>query len=96
QNGSYFRVRNIQVGYTLPVAFTNRWGIKKLRVYANAQNAFTFTKYKGFNPEVVTAPRTVPTSKTVGVSSFDPTSMGIDTQVYPVAATFNFGINLTL
>ncbi|HEY4150674.1 MAG TPA: TonB-dependent receptor [Chitinophagaceae bacterium] len=96
QNGSYFRVRNMQLGYTLPSALTNRWGLKKLRVYANAQNAFTFTRYRGFNPEVVTAPRTVPTSTTVGVSSTNPINMGIDTQVYPVAATFNFGINLTL
>lgn len=96
QSGSYFRIRNMQLGYTLPSDLVNKWGIKKLRVYVNAQNAFTFTGYKGFNPEVVTAPRTVPTSTTVGVSSTNPLNMGIDTNVYPVAATFNFGVNLTL
>jgi len=96
QSGSYFRVRNMQLGYTLPGTLINKWGLKKLRVYINAQNAFTFTHYKGFNPEVVTASAAPPQSNTIGTAVSNPVYMGIDTNVYPVGATYNFGINLTL
>ena len=83
ESGSYFRVRNMQLGYTLPNNMLGRYGIKKLRVFANAQNAFNFFKYKGFSPEVGTTP------------GAKPTSTGIDTNVYPLYATYNFGLNLT-
>ncbi len=79
ENGSYFRVRNMQLGYTLPTDLVKRWGIDRLRVYANAQNAFNFFQYSGFSPEV----------------GGKPTNAGIDTNVYPLYATYNFGINLT-
>lgn len=84
QSGSYFRVRNIQLGYTLPSDIANRWRMKRLRIYANAQNAFNFFKYKGFSPEVGR------------VAGQNPTNTGIDTNVYPLSATYNFGVNLTL
>lgn len=79
EDGSYFRVRNIQLGYTLSSSLTSRWSIKQVRVYANAQNAFNFFKYKGFSPEI----------------GGSPTSAGIDTDVYPLYATYNFGVNVT-
>jgi len=84
QSGSYFRVRNMQLGYTLPSAVGNNWGIKRLRIYVNAQNAFNFFKYKGFSPEVGRIP------------GQNPTNTGIDVNVYPLSATYNFGVNLTL
>jgi hypothetical protein len=79
ESGSYFRVRNLQLGYTLSSSMTDRWGIRKLRVYANAQNALNFFKYRGFSPEV----------------GGTPTNAGIDANVYPLSATYNFGVNLT-
>lgn len=79
EDGSYFRVRNMQLGYTLPASLTDRWKVKKLRVYLNAQNAFNFFKYRGFTPEI-------------GGSAIN---QGIDTNVYPLYATYNFGVNLT-
>lgn len=51
QNASYLRIKNIQLGYTLPGNFTGKAGIQSLRVYVNAQNAFTFTKFQGLDPE---------------------------------------------
>jgi TonB-linked SusC/RagA family outer membrane protein len=78
-NGSYFRVRNAQLGYTIPAAMTDRWKISKLRVYVNAQNALNFFSYKGFTPEV----------------GGTPTRAGIDNSVYPLYATYNFGVNVT-
>ena len=79
EDGSYLRVRNLQLGYTLPHKMIDRWRLNKLRVYANAQNPFNFFKYKGFSPEVAGSP----------------TNAGIDINVYPLYATYNFGINLT-
>lgn len=79
ESGSYFRVRNAQLGYTLSDNITSRWKIKKLRVYVNAQNAINIFAYKGFSPEI----------------GGGTTDSGIDTNVYPLYATYNFGVNLT-
>lgn len=79
EDGSYFRIRNMQLGYTLPEFITNRWKIKKMRAYVNAQNAFNFFKYRGFSPEI----------------GGPPTNAGIDTNVYPLYATYNFGVNVS-
>jgi len=53
-------------------------------VYLNAQNPLTVFKYKGFSPEIVNT-----------ASGQNPTNAGIDTNVYPLYATYTFGINLT-
>ncbi|MBE9466549.1 SusC/RagA family TonB-linked outer membrane protein [Dyadobacter subterraneus] len=82
QSGSYFRVRNAQLGFTLPTKITDRLKLKKLRVYANAQNALNFFKYKGLSPEV-------------RATDNKPTTAGIDANVYPLSATYNFGLNIT-
>jgi TonB-linked SusC/RagA family outer membrane protein len=79
QDGSYLRIRNLQLGYTLPLELTNKWKLNRLRIYANAQNAFNFFKYKGFSPEV----------------GGGPTRAGVDASVYPLYATYNVGVNLT-
>jgi TonB-linked SusC/RagA family outer membrane protein len=82
QNGSYFRVRNAQLGYTFPDSFNEKLKIRKLRLYANAQNPLNFFKYKGLSPEV-------------RANENKPTQAGIDANVYPLSATYNFGINVT-
>ncbi|MBS1564771.1 MAG: SusC/RagA family TonB-linked outer membrane protein, partial [Bacteroidetes bacterium] len=85
QSGSYFRVRTIQLGYSLPAAMLSRWKLQKVRIFLNAQNAFTFFKYKGFNPEVLMTARpattstTISTNTTIGVPQGSPTNAGIDT-----------------
>lgn len=52
EDGSYLRIKNVSLGYTLPASFTNKAKIQSARVYLSAQNVHTFTKYTGFDPEV--------------------------------------------
>ncbi|WDF57378.1 SusC/RagA family TonB-linked outer membrane protein [Mucilaginibacter sp. KACC 22063] len=54
ENASYLRVKNIELGYTLSPKAIKKIGLSSLRIYANVQNAFTFTKFKGFDPEQTT------------------------------------------
>lgn len=53
-NGAYFRLKTLQVGYTLPQQIISHIGIQKLRVFASASNLFTITSYNGFDPEIST------------------------------------------
>jgi len=80
QDGSYLRLKNISLGYTLPRNITKKVNIERFRVYVRAENLFTWTKYWGFDPEI-------------GTSS---TSMGVDYGVYPQARIFTVGCNLSL
>ena len=79
ESGAYFRVRNAQLGYTINPDVTGRWKISRIRVYANAQNPFNFFSYRGINPEL----------------GGTPIDAGIDNNVYPLFATYNFGLNVT-
>ncbi len=80
ESGSYFRVRNLQLGYVIPKTFLSRWKVSRVRIYANAQNMINIFGYKGFSPEVY------------GSSVL---TTGVDANVYPLYATYNFGVNLT-
>ena len=80
QDGSYVRLKNIALGYTLPRNLTRRINVERFRVYVRAENLITWTKYWGFDPEI-------------GTSS---TSMGVDYGVYPQARIFTIGFNLSL
>lgn len=51
EDGSYLKIKNISLGYTLPQQLTNRAGINRLRIYVSGQNLFTFTKFTGLDPE---------------------------------------------
>ncbi len=52
EDGSYVRVKNISIGYNLPKELYTKYGISNIKIYTNAQNLLTFTKYKGYDPEV--------------------------------------------
>ncbi|WFB63108.1 TonB-dependent receptor [Sphingobacterium sp. WM] len=52
QNKAYMRIKNIQLGYTFPNALTQKIAVQNLRVFGSMENFWTFTKYKGFDPEV--------------------------------------------
>ncbi len=80
EDGSYFRIRNIQVGYNLPKSIANSLSVKKLRLYLSAQNPWTSFKYNGFSPEILNKDRI---------------QMGIDNNIYPISAIYTFGMNLT-
>ena len=83
EDASFLRARNVQFGYTLPQKVTKKVFIQRLRVYAQAENLFTLTKYQGCDPEV-----------TGGNSAYG-TEVGIDRGVYPQSRTFSVGLNLT-
>ena len=52
EDGSYLRLKNLQIGYTFPLKWTQKFHCTRLRVYATATNLFTITKYSGYDPEV--------------------------------------------
>ncbi|EGK02507.1 SusC/RagA family TonB-linked outer membrane protein [Dysgonomonas gadei] len=52
KNGAYCRLKNIQLGYTIPASITRKASIDRLRIYVAAENLLTFTKYDGFDPEI--------------------------------------------
>ena len=79
ENGGYVRLRTAQLGYTLPSVITQKINITKVRVFANAQNPLNLFKYKGFSPEI----------------GGNPTTAGVDVNVYPLYATYTLGLNVT-
>jgi TonB-dependent starch-binding outer membrane protein SusC len=52
KDGDFFRLRTLQLGYTLPAALISKAGLEKVRVYIMSENLITFTKYNGYNPEI--------------------------------------------
>ncbi|WP_210462955.1 MULTISPECIES: SusC/RagA family TonB-linked outer membrane protein [Rufibacter] len=78
-DGSYARVRQLQLGYTLPNAVTERFKMRNARVYVSLDNYFTFTDYPGLDPEA---------------GSNNANSLGIDRGTYPVPRLAMFGLNL--
>ena len=84
EDASYLKIRNIQLGYTLPVPQVTKDA--KLHLYLSLQNFFTFTSYRGYDPEA-------------NRSGSDETSalyQGIDNGTYPAAKTVVLGVNITL
>jgi len=79
EDGSFFRIRNVQLGYTFESSALKKIGLTSLRLYANAQNLKTWAKNSGYTPEI-------------GGSAL---SFGIDSGSYPMPAVYTFGINLT-
>ena len=79
-DGSYLRLKNIELGYTIPEYLTKKAFISRLRLYVAAENLLTFTKYWGFDPEI---------------SSGSDKSNGVDFGVYPQPRTLRVGCNVT-
>ncbi len=81
ENGSYLRLRNIQLGYKLPQNAISKIKLTGCRFYVNAQNLFTITSYSGWTPELKVN---------------DPLKQGVDDgTVYPLPSTVTFGVNLS-
>lgn len=81
EDGSYLRLKNLQVAYNLPKEWLKKVRISKMKVYVTGQNLLTFTKYSGFDPEI----------GSVGGSL----EIGIDRGFYPQARTIMGGLSLT-
>jgi len=82
ENGSYLKLKNFTIGYTLPAGLLKRFSLSRLRVYISSQNLFTVTKYSGLDPEI-------------GIQGSNPTQNGVDNGTYPSSRFFTFGLNVT-
>lgn len=81
EKGDYFRLNNLQVGYTIPQNWCDKVGIKKCRIYAGGKRLFTITNYSGYDP---------------GMSGGETTQRGVDYALYPLSRTWVFGLQLSL
>lgn len=84
EDGSYLRIQNVVLGYTLPARITSELHIKRLRVYGQVQNLYTFTKFKGYDPAVA-----------AGSQTQNALVSGMDYGQYPSSRIYTFGINLS-
>ena len=80
EDGSFIRVRNIILGYSLNEKLLDKIGVENFRFYVNAQNPITWTRYSGFDPET---------------GSSNPFNGGLDRGNYPVTANYSAGISIT-
>ncbi|PHN08626.1 SusC/RagA family TonB-linked outer membrane protein [Flavilitoribacter nigricans] len=80
EDGSYLRIKNLQLGYTFPKSWISRAGMSALRIYGSITNLYTFTNYQGYDPNI---------------SSGSPLASGIDIGYYPQARNFIGGIKVT-
>jgi TonB-linked SusC/RagA family outer membrane protein len=91
QSGSYLRCTNLTLGYTLPGFLQNTLGLTKARVFASVVNAFTITKYKGYNPDVDYNYSGAASNNTQPANL----APGIDYGTYPLVRSYNLGVNVT-
>lgn len=82
EDGSFLRLKNLTVGYTLPEAWTRKFFVQKLRVYFSAQNLFVVTGYSGYDPEV-------------SMRATNPMTPSLDWGAYPKSKVFTCGLDLT-
>jgi len=82
EDGSFLKLKNVSIGYTLPASLLNRFSISRVRIYVSSQNLFTITKYTGLDPEI-------------GIQGGNATQNGVDNGTYPSSRYFTFGLNLT-
>jgi TonB-linked SusC/RagA family outer membrane protein len=82
EDGSYIRLKNINLTYTLPRSLTDRWHLSTIRAFVSATNLITITKYTGYDPEV---------------SSYNANDaqIGVDFSNYPQSKIFNAGLNVS-
>ncbi|MFP4059137.1 MAG: SusC/RagA family TonB-linked outer membrane protein [Bacteroidales bacterium] len=83
EDGSYLRLKNLTLGYTLPVSISTRVKMSSLRIYFSAQNLLTFTNYSGYDPEI---------GADIGWNA-NPLDFGVDNGSYPQPKTFSIGLN---
>jgi TonB-linked SusC/RagA family outer membrane protein len=81
ENGSFIKLKNVTIGYTIPNSVLSKYAISKVRLYVSSQNLAFITKYTGLDPEV-------------GIQGGNATQNGLDNGTYPSSKIFTFGLNL--
>lgn len=82
EDGSYLRLQNVSLGYSLPRSVLDKLNISKLRLFVSGNNLYTWTDYTGYNPEV-------------NLRDDNQLTPGLDYGTYPLAKTYSFGMNLS-
>jgi len=90
KDGSFFRIKNVQLGYTLPKKIAAKAGVENVHVYLSGQNLICFSKYEGFDPEIGTG-----RNQGSSINQRGLLDMGIDRGMYPIAKSISIGLNLT-
>ena len=85
EDGSYMRIKNIQLTYNVPNTMLKKIKLSSMQVYVQGQNLFTFTKYKGLDPDI--------NIRNSGADNQD-IHMGIDEGAFPVAKSYNVGLRV--
>jgi len=90
--GGYFRMKNLSIGYSIPSSIISKAGIERFRIYLQAQNLFTITKYTGLDPDIST--------QLVGRGNYrdarsDANSLGVDYGNFPTPRILSVGVNVT-
>jgi hypothetical protein len=85
EDGSFLRLNNVTVGYSLPKLLISKIKMTRFRIYATVYNAFLWTKYSGYDPEV-SATRS---------NSYTALTPGVDYSAYPKSRTYTIGANVT-
>lgn len=85
EDGSFLRLSNVSVGYSLPARWISKLWMTQFRVYATVYNAFLWTKYTGYDPEV-SATRN---------SAYSQLTPGVDYSAYPKSRNYTVGVNVT-
>jgi TonB-linked SusC/RagA family outer membrane protein len=85
EDGSFIRLNNVQIGYSLPKKLISKFSLTRFRVYATVYNAWLWTKYSGYDPEVST-------SRNSGYNQLIP---GVDYSAYPKPRSYTVGLNVT-
>lgn len=93
EDGSYLRLRNVTLGYSLPASLSKKLTLSKVRIYLAAQNLFTITKYTGLDPEIGQPTGTDPNNNNAQRAS--PTASGVDVGTYPSSRFYTLGLNVT-
>ncbi len=89
ESGNFIRLRQVQLGYTLPSNLTKKIRIEKLRIYVSGDNLLTWTKYSGVDPEFFTD------DPDLGITHADVLSAGIDNLIFPFTRSFTAGLQFT-
>ncbi|KEO74504.1 SusC/RagA family TonB-linked outer membrane protein [Anditalea andensis] len=85
EDGSFMRLKNLSLGYTLPQTLTQRIGVRQARIYGMAQNLITWTNYTGWDPELNSSP---------GTSTGANIARNYDFLTFPQARTYTVGLNI--
>jgi len=81
EDGSYIRIRNIQLGFSLPESLISKIKLANFRAFVNVTNLVTYTNYSGFTPDMTLSNNVL--------------TAGIDSGVYPLSTTYSFGLNVS-